>query len=999
MKPRFAISFTEDGLALLHRERRGWVEVGRTEFDTPDLVQAMDYMRASALGLAPEGITSTLVLPNSQILYTAVSVTAEDEAGRRDEIAAALAGRTPYDVSELVFDYVLRADVAQVAVVARETLDEAESFAATYGLNPVAFTSVPPEGKFDSAPFFGTTAVAATILTHGQIVKREVRPVVATRRDLPVADLPAPVPEHDAEPAAQAALPFDAVQAEPDDLPAVAPLTEAQAETQPVPEVAPESEPVVEPEPEPEITPEEAPEALPEELPSAPDTLPDDIYPLPEETPLFDPLAVPVTAAIIAPVEEVEEAPIALDVEDDEPEHQPRIAHDGLSVTATDAPAFDDDLPPAPSVAASLAFASRRAVQASVVPGGAAPAVARPVAGVSKPVGPATLPPVVAPAATIAQPDPAPLPAGDVALGEVAADTATFAVEDLPAADGSPAIGTVADRTGAPASILAVPVDVPVTAPAVAAPKVIKPLGGMITAPSIPGTRNRKPDAAPTARPRVTTSAKPGAATTGKPADFKPRARQQVRGKPRYLGLILTGILLIFLAIAAALSSIYIANLGENDSSTQTATASPETAAPSVPAAEDPKRTASAAPQTPAAPTEPATQPEAPVDATAEAATEPAASPAPAAGTEPAPQVADAAATVTAGAGAPDEIRLSAADNLPDASDAGALPAPQAQGDPPPQTQTEPPPFGTVYQFDENGLIKATPEGIVTPEGVLVRTGAPGLKPPARPADLVPATAANAAPAIDAATPTDAQFLPAADPALANARPKPRPAGLAPQPDPNAADPNATDPNAEQQGAAPTDATLTPAALPYTTGPRPLPRPEAVLAAGQKAQQDQLAAASLAVAPDPNRSVLAITVSRRPQARPADMTRAVAAAVAAAARQPEPAPEQAAPTTDAQTAEADAEPEDQGAMPAVPTRASVAKQATVANVLAMSKLSLIGVYGTSSNRYAMVRQSNGSYKKVAVGDRLDGGQVAAITDSELRYQKGGRMLVLSMPRG
>jgi len=37
--------------------------------------------------------------------------------------------------------------------------------------------------------------------------------------------------------------------------------------------------------------------------------------------------------------------------------------------------------------------------------------------------------------------------------------------------------------------------------------------------------------------------------------------------------------------------------------------------------------------------------------------------------------------------------------------------------------------------------------------------------------------------------------------------------------------------------------------------------------------------------------------------------------------------------------------------------------------------------------------------KVKVGDRLDGGRVSAIGDGELRYQKGGRNIVLQMPRG
>ena len=79
--------------------------------------------------------------------------------------------------------------------------------------------------------------------------------------------------------------------------------------------------------------------------------------------------------------------------------------------------------------------------------------------------------------------------------------------------------------------------------------------------------------------------------------------------------------------------------------------------------------------------------------------------------------------------------------------------------------------------------------------------------------------------------------------------------------------------------------------------------------------------------------------------------------------------------------------------------ASVAKQATYVNALNLSKTNLIGVYGTQSNRYALVRMSNGKYKKVRVGDRIDGGTVQAITQSEVRYQKGGRLVALKMPKG
>jgi hypothetical protein len=85
--------------------------------------------------------------------------------------------------------------------------------------------------------------------------------------------------------------------------------------------------------------------------------------------------------------------------------------------------------------------------------------------------------------------------------------------------------------------------------------------------------------------------------------------------------------------------------------------------------------------------------------------------------------------------------------------------------------------------------------------------------------------------------------------------------------------------------------------------------------------------------------------------------------------------------------------------PKIPTTASVARQATIDNALNLRKLNLIGVYGTPANRRALVRLPSGRYKKLKIGDRIDGGKVIAISDSELRYEKKGRNLTLKMPRG
>jgi hypothetical protein len=83
--------------------------------------------------------------------------------------------------------------------------------------------------------------------------------------------------------------------------------------------------------------------------------------------------------------------------------------------------------------------------------------------------------------------------------------------------------------------------------------------------------------------------------------------------------------------------------------------------------------------------------------------------------------------------------------------------------------------------------------------------------------------------------------------------------------------------------------------------------------------------------------------------------------------------------------------------PTIPTRASVARQATIQNAISLRQVNLIGVYGTPSDRRALVRLANGRYVKVEVGDRVDGGRVAAIGDSSLQYVKNNRNITLAMP--
>ncbi|MFT7136589.1 MAG: hypothetical protein ACI80I_002595, partial [Akkermansiaceae bacterium] len=129
----------------------------------------------------------------------------------------------------------------------------------------------------------------------------------------------------------------------------------------------------------------------------------------------------------------------------------------------------------------------------------------------------------------------------------------------------------------------------------------------------------------------------------------------------------------------------------------------------------------------------------------------------------------------------------------------------------------------------------------------------------------------------------------------------------------------------------------------------------------------------------------AVKASARPDTRPDNFARIVQRA-----ERSKPEPIQVAST--ASVAPRTVKPD-------LPSKASVAKQATVKNAIKLRGINLIGVYGKTSSRRALVRLANGRYQKVTVGDRLDGGRVSAIGESELRYTRSGREVVLKMPRG
>ncbi|MDP3340863.1 hypothetical protein [Frigidibacter sp.] len=1156
MKPAFALNLSPDGISLLHRTSRGWLLVGAVALDDPDVPAALGYLRKTALGLAPRGFATKLILPASQILYTAVEAPGPDAANRRRQIARALEGRTPYAAEDLVFDWSGTGGRVNVAVVARETLEEAEAFAQEHRFNPVSFVAMPEDGSFAGEPFFGQTAKARSYIPEGERLVRDQDPVrIAGDADLSrlvaasVAEVMADeVAEAVGETAQDAVLAAEVAQAGDEDI-----VTTALA----APEMPGDDAAEVAVDAAAEET--DAGSAGPafaepaeDSTADASEALPADATDLGEESVVEAPLAEPAGEPSADAMPELPLAPEALETPSEASDTAPEAPGAGTDARAERRRARAERRDREAAAQAEADAAAALARQASFGFVASAPDEPEALATENAPsaegdFGGADETSVEAPLAEQEAEVEAPVqdePEADIANDPAAADESDeapfLAVEDEaedagePApprpeidADGvltpfaaaatlSPAMPGPRLRLGAAAAepgraspakplaggagsvisprlgIAADPRPEPKPDPASRTRarasglgKAVIAAGKMAKAAKTARGTSRRVDVTPgPAAPRVRTGSEAEALTV-----FGARRAAPVRGKPRYMGLILTAVL-VFLMLAVALWS----SLLDGTPTAEAPASEPLAAAPirttavealaETPAFEDvptvdaieadamteaeiaadggleamemPEGTADDMAE---APTDlpvdlPEDVPPELADGPAEdglaantlaeqLAEDLAATPeeAPVSGNAAAPDAAAAAAIAAAGVGAAGDLAngLAAADIATAAPDVPAAvaggPVPDAEeGLPPrpadpavttrsaeglPETATltadalpappQPPlPYGTGFQFGENGLIVATPDGALTPEGVTVVEGAPARVPPTRPAAVVEAAAEADAPQEAAAEPEGS----VPDPALEGRKPLPRPATLEV---PAEAAPEAT-PAADPGDGAALSVPLAadPALAPFK--PRAASTVAVAAAAAARSAEEARAAEMAALQAElASATPSAVTSSRKPLSRPQDFSQGIEAAlamaattapvVAAAAPPPQAAPAPvapaAAPTRQAAVAPAPEpeemdEPEPIAAAPSIPTTASVAKQATISGAISLREINLIGVYGASSSRRALVRLSNGRMLRVKIGDRIDGGQVTAIGEGQLTYVKGGRTHVLRM---
>lgn len=963
MKPNFALSLSSEGIKLLHRAAGGWREVGEVSVTAEDLAGELAVLRKTAASLEPGGVRSKLIIPPSQIKYLTIDTMGLSDAARRKSAEAALRDATPYDLSDLAYDICMDGAKTHVAAVARETLAEAEAFANEHRFHPVSFVAIPDDAPYLGEPYFGVTNSAAALVDPDDFVEPDGIAVVIVG---PAAPEPAPAPQ-----------PKEETQ------PAPAPEAKATPETQaPAPEV--KANPAPEAEAAPEVKAPSAPEVKATPAPAV------------KAPPKPEPAAAPQQPAAVKETSPASERPA--------PPPAEKVADTkGTDKTVDKDPEFKRDDKPATATTE----------EKPTVAAPTAPAVTKP------PTSEGTAPPVAAPRPPTADPAPAAGPAPAVGPAATATD-APLGEPKKPTLSAAKKVSASSAPPSAPSSTAFSSRRSPPTG---AAPKSLGGAQRTETATTQPdsssllkpaevadtpepaeakvGFLSRRKAAATAAVSRAVTTPKAATARNA-PSEaermtvFGARS-EQVGGKPRFLGLIMTVVLLVFLAGVAAWAAVFLddglAGLLRKEDIRTTASDPENQVDPEIirtpdglesgsPPADDAVQIAALDPVLSAEDTavldamqDPRAEAERPVITEQEAAARYAVT-----GIWPlSPET-----PLTAPQLPVEEVYQSTVDPVSAATDAIALPAPDdLDTDVQLAAIASPPSFDLRRDASAGGLLTPTTEGVVAPGGYTLIAAGPPLKPPAV---VLRGTAPEAIAAV-AAAPSP----------LLGFRPKNRPLGLAERAERN-----------QLGGVTRVElAAFRPALRPRSIQDRAREAEEAAASAAASAAADlearaaasaaaatAAAAAALAV-PQPvvapvaasvqNATALAIAQSRRPDTRPRNFARIVKRAERTALAPAETRVAAAATTAPRSVA------------PSIPSKTSVARSATVKNAINLRQVNLIGVYGKPSSRRALIRLSNGRYQKVSVGDRLDGGRVAAIGNTELRYTKNGRNVVLKMP--
>jgi hypothetical protein len=140
MSSKFLLHLSSDSIDLERQGASGrWHRLGSVSPDTKHLIEALAHLRQTVVTEASNPLEVLVALPADQIKRVDLDHTDTSTAA----LQRALAGQTPYEFHELCVDCLPTPRGQTIAVIAQETLEEAESLTQAFGFKAAGFVALP----------------------------------------------------------------------------------------------------------------------------------------------------------------------------------------------------------------------------------------------------------------------------------------------------------------------------------------------------------------------------------------------------------------------------------------------------------------------------------------------------------------------------------------------------------------------------------------------------------------------------------------------------------------------------------------------------------------------------------------------------------------------------------------------------------------------------------------------------------------------------------------
>lgn len=156
-KPTVALDLSNEAISVWHwKGAAGWTAVGNVAPTDPELPAKLADMQRKAGGGAGAKLATAVRIPRTEVMVTRISLSVFEGEAASAQARKVIADMTPYELDDLVYDLGEKGagNMASVAIVARHTLQEAESFARQNGFEPVYFTTHFRDDEFSREPRF-----------------------------------------------------------------------------------------------------------------------------------------------------------------------------------------------------------------------------------------------------------------------------------------------------------------------------------------------------------------------------------------------------------------------------------------------------------------------------------------------------------------------------------------------------------------------------------------------------------------------------------------------------------------------------------------------------------------------------------------------------------------------------------------------------------------------------------------------------------------------------